>query len=104
MSDMMLVKEAAKLWNLTERRVSSLCREGRIEGVKKQGRSWLIPADAERPSDNRVKSGAYRKERRADNLPLPVGISDYRLASTEYYYPMYRKTPCFSYGDIRHVH
>lgn len=86
MSDMMLVKEAAKLWNLTERRVSSLCREGRIEGVKKQGRSWLIPADAERPSDNRVKSGAYRKERRADNLPLPVGISDYRLASTEYYY------------------
>ena len=34
MSDMMLVKEAAKLWNLTERSVSSLCREGRIEGVK----------------------------------------------------------------------
>lgn len=33
-----------------------------------------------------MKSGAYRKERRADDLPLPVGISDYRLASTEYYY------------------
>ena len=22
----------------------------------------------------------------------------------DYYYPMRRKTPCFSYGDIRRVH
>ena len=86
MADTMSVKEAAKLWNLTERRVSSLCKDGKIDGVRKQGRSWLIPMDAERPADNRVKSGIYKKNVRPANLPLPIGISDYRLASSEYYY------------------
>jgi len=86
MSDTMFVKEAAVLWDLTERRVSSLCKDGKIEGARKEGRSWLIPADAEKPADNRIKSGAYMKHRRPGNLPLPVGVSDYRLASTEYYY------------------
>ena len=86
MADTMSVKEAAKLWNLTERRVSSLCKDGKIDGVRKQGRSWLIPMDAERPADNRVKSGIYKKNIRPANLPLPIGISDYRLASSEYYY------------------
>ena len=86
MSDTMLVKEAAKLWNLTERRVTGLCRSGKIQGAKKQGRSWLIPSDAQKPIDNRVKSGEYIKGNREGKLPLPIGISDFRLASTEYYY------------------
>lgn len=86
MEDTMLVKDAARLWNLTERRVSSLCKEGKIEGARKQGRSWVIPVDAEKPADLRVKSGVYKKDRRPDHLPLPIGISDYRLASTQYYY------------------
>lgn len=86
MADTMLVKEAARLWNLTERRVSALCKEGKIKGAKKHGRSWLIPINAEKPADNRVKSGMYIKRSRPDNLPLPIGISDYRLASSEYYY------------------
>lgn len=82
----MLVKEAAKLWNITERRVSSLCKEGKIKGARKQGRVWLIPIDTEKPVDKRVKTGIYVKSSRPANLPLPIGISDYRLASSEYYY------------------
>jgi hypothetical protein len=82
----MPVKEAAKLWDLTERRVSSLCKDGKIKGARKQGHSWLIPADAQKPVDNRIRTGAYKKAVRPVNLPLPIGISDYRLASTEYYY------------------
>lgn len=86
MTDTMFVKEAAKLWDISERRVSALCKEGKIKGAKKQGKSWLIPADAEKPADNRIKSGAYMKGSRPAHLPLPIGISDYRLASSEYYY------------------
>ena len=86
MADRMLVKEAAKLWNLTERRVTSLCKEGKIEGAVKEGRSWIIPIDTKKPEDNRIKTGAYRKSSRPANLPLPIGVSDYRLASSEYYY------------------
>lgn len=80
------VKEAARQWNLTERRVSALCKAGTIKGAFKQGRSWQIPADTEKPQDRRIKSGVYRKNAPIQHLPLPVGVSDYRLASSEYYY------------------
>lgn len=86
MANTMLVKEAAKLWNISERRVSALCKEGKIEGAIKYDRVWHIPVDVEKPADRRVKTGAYKKNIRPANLPLPVGISDYRLASSEYYY------------------
>ena len=86
MSDTMSVKEAADLWNLTSRRVTSLCKEGKIKGAKKNGRSWIIPSNAERPIDNRVKTGNYKKTNTESKLPLPIGISDYRLASSDYYY------------------
>lgn len=86
MSDMMFVREAATNWGLTERRVTSLCKEGKIEGARKDGRSWMIPSDAKKPVDNRIKSGAYLKEKGKTNLPLPIGVSEYRIASTEYYY------------------
>ena len=83
MSDTITVKEAAKLWGITERRVTVLCTEGRIAGAYKKSRSWAIPVDAEKPADSRIKTGAYRKNKTLSDLPLPVGISDYRLASSE---------------------
>lgn len=86
MEQMMTVKEAARRWGITERRVTVLLKEGRIEGAGKEGRIWKIPADAKKPADSRVKSGAYIKSKMPPDLPLPVGISDYRLASSEYYY------------------
>ena len=86
MGDTMTVKESAILWGITERRVTVLCKEGRIEGACKKGRRWVIPADAEKPIDSRIKTGAYRKTKMLPDLPLPVGISDYRLASSQYYY------------------
>lgn len=85
MPETMTVKDAAIRWNISERRVLALCKEGRINGAQKQGRSWSIPANAQKPADHRVKSGAYKKNTCAA-LPLPVGVSDYRLASSEYYY------------------
>ncbi len=41
MGDTITVKEAATLWGITERRVTVLCKEGRIEGAYKKNRSWL---------------------------------------------------------------
>lgn len=87
MANVISVKEAAMRWELAERTVRGLCIGGKIPGAIKNGRSWLIPAGAEKPVDNRIKTGAYvRAKSRPKHLPLPVGVSDYRLASTEYYY------------------
>ena len=82
MEKMMSVKEAAELWGLTDRRVTTLCKTGRIDGARLEKHRWLIPADAERPLDKRVKTNTNRR----GLLPLPVGISDYKRASTQYYY------------------
>lgn len=87
MANVISVKEAAMRWELAERTVRGLCIGGKIPGAIKNGRSWLIPAGAEKPVDNRIKTGLYvRAKSRPKHLPLPVGVSDYRLASTEYYY------------------
>ena len=47
--------EAAKKWGISERRVQKLCEENRIPGVAKFSRMWLIPKDAEKPVDGRLK-------------------------------------------------
>ncbi len=60
MRNTITVKEAAKRWGITERRVTVLCKEDRIEGAYKKSRCWVIPAEAEKPVDSRVKTGAYR--------------------------------------------
>ena len=47
--------EAAKKWEISERRVQKLCEENRILGASKLGYMWLIPKDAEKPADARRK-------------------------------------------------
>jgi hypothetical protein len=45
--------ETAEKWNLTRRRVTQYCTEGRIKGAIHKGNLWLIPSDAEKPEDPR---------------------------------------------------
>lgn len=53
--------DAAIKWNISRRRVEALCSQGRIEGVQRMGGMWLIPENAEKPADARIKSGKYIK-------------------------------------------
>ncbi len=75
--------EAANLWNLSERSVRNMCAEGRIPGAEKVDEKWIIPDDAKKPDDGRVKTGEYMKSL---SKALPIGISDYIRAESEYYY------------------
>ena len=80
-------KEMAAIWNVTERTVSAFCKEGKIPGAVKNGKSWQIPDDAEKPVDGRISTGRYRKrDSRTGTKPLPIGISNYVRAQAEYYY------------------
>ena len=60
--------EAAEKWGLSSRRVGVLCNEGRIEGAYKAGASWIIPEDAEKPCDARIKSGKYIKKQNEEGV------------------------------------
>ena len=47
------IREAAKKWGVSERRINQYCSEGRIPGAEQFGGAWAIPADAEKPGDPR---------------------------------------------------
>lgn len=79
-------REMAQIWNVTERTIAKFCKEGKISGAVKVGKSWRIPDDAEKPADGRVSSGKYIKTENAALRTLPIGISDYVRAQSEYYY------------------
>lgn len=62
MFEYMTVQEAAKEWNLSERRIQKLCADNRINGVVHLSRVWLIPKDSEKPVDRRYKELSTRKD------------------------------------------
>ena len=90
MEKFMTTREASEKWNITERRINVLCKEGRIPGAYKDNKRWLIPNEAEKPADKRLKGrsrvSSAEEKITGRKLPLPIGISDYRKASGEYYY------------------
>lgn len=49
-------KQAAEKWGISARRVRALCINGQIDGAFQNGKIWLIPDDAQKPSDGRKKS------------------------------------------------
>ncbi|WP_317368572.1 helix-turn-helix domain-containing protein [uncultured Tyzzerella sp.] len=55
------IRQTADKWGISIRRIQVLCTEGRIPGALKIGSYWAIPADAEKPDYQRVKSGKYIK-------------------------------------------
>ena len=77
----------ALIWDISVRAVSSLCKSGRIPGAVKNGKNWEIPDNAQKPVDGRISSGEYSKrEMTTARKPLPIGISDYVRAQSDYYY------------------
>ena len=56
-------KEAANKWGISDRRVQILCNQDRIPGVIRIGNTLGIPDNAEKPKDERVKSGKYIKKK-----------------------------------------
>lgn len=69
------LKETSAKWGISDRRINTLCLENRIPGAFKVGNSWAIPADAERPKDERIKTGKYIKEK-VENSVLEAGINE----------------------------
>lgn len=60
--ELLTTTEIAEKWNVSRRRVTTLCREERIEGAILKGNTWLIPEDAKKPEDpRRVKENGLLK-------------------------------------------
>ena len=60
--------QVSAIWGISSRRVAILCEQGRINGAQKAGSLWIIPEDAKKPADARVKSGKYIKSKKIDEV------------------------------------
>lgn len=56
-------EEIAQKWNISSRRVTTLCKGGRISGAIQKSGVWLIPDNAQKPKS--MKRG--RKSNRGEN-------------------------------------
>lgn len=54
--DYMTLKEASEKWGITPHRINYLCSAGRIPGELRMATIWLIPQNAEKPTDGRRKN------------------------------------------------
>ena len=57
-------REIGERWGISARRVAILCKAGRIDGVQLVGGAWIIPEGAEKPTDARIKTGRYVRDRK----------------------------------------
>ena len=61
--ELLTTTEMSEKWNISRRRVTTLCREGRIDGAILRGNTWLIPEDTKKPEDpRRVRKKGLAKE------------------------------------------
>lgn len=66
--------DASKAMGFSVRRIQQMCKNGELPGAIKEGRKWLIP-------DETIHMNHFAK-----NRFLPIGVSDFKLATTGYYY------------------
>ncbi len=60
--DYLTTTEISKNWGISQRRVAILCEQKRINGIKKVGKSWMIPSNAVKPDDGRIEAKSQNKK------------------------------------------
>ena len=67
------VQQAAKKWKISDRLVQKYCAEGRMDGVRKFGKSWEIPSSAAKPQDPRKeRQSLLQSLLRLEASPFPA--------------------------------
>lgn len=92
MLEYMTASEAAEKWNISHRRVLTLCKEKRITNVATLGNMWIIPIDAQKPEDARSRRHKNNNEKTAKPFLKWAGGKSQLLKEIERYYPFAKGT------------
>lgn len=93
-------KEAAEKWDISRRRVATLCSEKRIDGAEMVGNVWIIPSDAMKPVDARIKE-KFEDANTGDARPFLkwAGGKGQLLREIEKYYPFEKDISITKYAE-----
>ena len=83
----MTANEAAEKWNISHRRVLTLCKENRITDVAMLGNMWIIPINAQKPEDARSRRYINSEEKTVKPFLKWAGGKGQLLKEIERYYP-----------------
>ncbi len=56
MDNYMTAQETAQKWGVSVRQVQQLCKNGKVEGVMRVGRNWIIPVNTDKPTKKCMSS------------------------------------------------
>lgn len=94
----MTANEAAEKWNISHRRVLTLCKENRITNVAMLGNMWIIPTDAQKPEDARSRRYVESEEKTVKPFLKWAGGKNQLLKEIERYYP-FENTKITKYAE-----
>lgn len=83
----MTANEAAEKWNISHRRVLTLCKENRISDIAMLGNMWIIPINAQKPEDARSRRCVASEEKTVKPFLKWAGGKGQLLKEIEAFYP-----------------
>jgi Galactokinase len=96
------IHKTSENWNMPERRITTLCRSGRIIGAKKVGKLWLIPDATSKPLDGRTKEySAQNQVSHKNDIDISVSTPRFsevgaHLKAVMAYEQTYKHSPAYT--------
>lgn len=81
--DYISAQDAATKWGISKRRVQTLCASHRIENAVRVGNMWILPEDAGKPSDGRIKHKKSSAPKTCKTNPIRVARNQIKAISTK---------------------
>ena len=89
------IHEVSKKWHMKERKITGLCRDKRIAGARKVGKTWLIPSDALKPLDKRTKE-FEETTKKEGNLTISYTSNNGEEKVVNTFKKKYKKEPMYT--------
>ena len=86
------IHDMSNKWNIKERKLTALCRDNRIAGARKMGKTWLIPSDALKPLDKRTKE--YNEIINSDSINYSESNGEEKVVKA--FIDKYHKEPMYT--------
>ena len=91
------IHEMSNRWKIKERKLTAFCRDNRIAGARKKGKTWLIPSDAIKPLDKRTKEfNEYNEIINNKETTISYTESNTDTRVVKYYIDKYNKEPMYT--------